>query len=80
MSGPSRSGRAQPADWPTLSPRQAACLQRVARGETSSQIAVELGLSVRTIDQYVAEACLRLKARRRASAVATALHLGLIKL
>ena len=61
-----------------LSPRQHDCLERVAQGETSSQIATALDLSVRTVDQYIAQACLRLGVRRRASAVARAVRLGLI--
>ena len=64
----------------SLSPRQRLCLQRVALGETSVEIAAALQLSVSTVDQYVAEACLRLNVRTRASAVAAALNLGLIQI
>lgn len=63
-----------------LSPRQLACLHRVAAGESSSEIARTFGLSVRTVDQYVAEACARLGVRKRTSAVAKALGLGLLQL
>lgn len=61
-----------------LSPRQAQCLYFVGLGRTSAQIAEVLGLSVRTVDQYVAESCARLSARNRTHAVVEALRLGLI--
>ena len=61
-----------------LSPRQIECLSRIARGETSAEIAVALGLSKRTIDHYVNSACGRLGVRNRAQAVAIAISEGLI--
>ncbi|MBI1198942.1 MAG: helix-turn-helix transcriptional regulator [Phenylobacterium sp.] len=61
-----------------LSPRQIQCLDLVRLGRTSPQIAQVLGLSARTVDQYVAEACARLQARNRTHAVAESLRLGLI--
>lgn len=61
-----------------LSPRQIQCLELVRLGRTSPQIAQALGLSARTVDQYVAEACARLHARNRTHAVAESLRLGLI--
>jgi len=64
----------------TLSPRQALCLRQVALGQTSGEIAQGLRLSVRTVDQYIAEGCARLGVKKRASAVAEALRLGLISL
>lgn len=63
---------------PQLSPRQLECLRLAAAGQTSSEIAVTLGLSSRTIDQYVSEACERLKVRNRVQAVAKAAELGLL--
>lgn len=62
---------------PQLSPRQVECLRLAAAGRTSSEIAVALGLSSRTVDQYVSEACGRLKVRNRVQAVAKAVTLGL---
>nr|WP_246263638.1 helix-turn-helix transcriptional regulator [Caulobacter soli] len=59
-----------------LSPRQRQCLSLACRGLTSSQIAVELGLSRRTVDQYFLDAFRRLGARNRAQAVAEALRRG----
>ena len=65
-----------PADL-RLSPRQIECLRLAAAGQTSLQIAATLGLSSRTVDQYVGEACERLKVRNRVQAVAKAVELGL---
>lgn len=61
-----------------LSPRQIECLRLAAAGKTSSEIAIVLGISSRTVDQYVGEACERLKVRNRTQAVAKALTLGLL--
>jgi len=63
---------------PQLSPRQIECLRLAAAGHTSSEIAARLGLSFRTVDQYVSEACARLKVRNRTQAVAKAVKLGLL--
>jgi DNA-binding CsgD family transcriptional regulator len=65
-----------PADM-RLSPRQIECLRLAAAGQTSLEIAAALGLSSRTVDQYVGEACERLKVRNRVQAVAKAVELGL---
>jgi DNA-binding CsgD family transcriptional regulator len=51
----------------------------VARGETSAEIARALGVSRRTIDHYVANACARLGVRNRTQAVAKAIVDGLIE-
>jgi DNA-binding CsgD family transcriptional regulator len=61
-----------------LSPRQIECLQLAARGLTSAQIAHDLGISARTVDQYFGEACERLRVRNRTQAVARAIALELI--
>jgi DNA-binding CsgD family transcriptional regulator len=61
-----------------LSPRQIECLRLAAAGKTSSEIAIVLGISSRTVDQYVGEACERLKVRNRIQAVAKAMTLGLL--
>jgi DNA-binding CsgD family transcriptional regulator len=61
-----------------LSPRQLDCLRLVAAGRTTLQIAAELGISNRTVDQYVADACVRLGARTRIEAVVKSVRLGLI--
>lgn len=61
-----------------LSPRQLECLSRIAAGQTSFEIARDLGLSNRTIDHYVRFACAKLGVRNRSQAVAKALQLKLI--
>jgi DNA-binding CsgD family transcriptional regulator len=61
-----------------LTPRQIECLQRIACGETSAQIAAALGLSVRTVDHYVGAACSRFGVRSRAQAVAIAIQQNII--
>ena len=63
---------------PQLSPRQIECLRLAAAGKTSTEIAAALGISSRTVDQYVGEACERLKVRNRVQAVAKALMLGIL--
>jgi len=62
-----------------LSPRQVDCLLGVANGLGSAQIGHELGLSPRTVDHYVANACTRLEARNRVQAVQIAAGRGLLK-
>ena len=59
-----------------LTKRQRECLELVRRGKTSLQIAGELGLSHRTVNQYIGEAARRLQARNRAQAVAEAVARG----
>lgn len=63
---------------PSLSPRQLDCLRLAAQGKSSPEIAVLLGISRRTVDQRIAEACERLDVRNRTEAVAKAVRLGLI--
>jgi DNA-binding CsgD family transcriptional regulator len=61
-----------------LSPRQLACLKLVAAGKTTLEIGAALGISNRTVEQYVAEACRRLGVRTRIEAVVKTVRLGLI--
>jgi len=61
---------------PRLSKRQRECLQGIAEGLTSAEIAASLGLSARTVDHYVGDACGKLKVRSRAHAVAEAIRWG----
>jgi DNA-binding CsgD family transcriptional regulator len=62
-----------------LSPRQVECLNLTALGLSSAEIAADLGISSRTVDQHIGDACVRLKVRRRVHAVACAIGLGLLK-
>jgi len=63
---------------PHLSPRQVSCLELAAAGLSSAEIGARLGISTRTVDQHVADACARLGVRRRTQAIARAARLGLI--
>jgi DNA-binding CsgD family transcriptional regulator len=62
-----------------LSPRQVECLNLTALGLSSAEIAADLGISSRTVDQHIGDACVRLKVRRRVHAVACAIGMGLLK-
>lgn len=52
----------------TLTERQRECLEAVARGLTSKEIARELNLSHKTVDQHIAIAMERLGAKNRTAA------------
>lgn len=60
-----------------LSERQLDCLKLVAKGLSSPQIARELGLSPRTVDEYISDASARLRVRTRVEAVVAAIRLRL---
>lgn len=62
----------------TLSDRQLECLRLVALGLSSPEIGRTLGISPRTVDEYVSDACLKLGARTRVQAIAIAIRTGLI--
>ncbi|HEY9346059.1 MAG TPA: LuxR C-terminal-related transcriptional regulator [Inquilinus sp.] len=62
-----------------VAPREVDCLAWVARGASSKQIARHLGLSMHTVNAYLASARRKLKAGSRSEAVATAPQLGLIE-
>ncbi|MFT4956165.1 MAG: LuxR family transcriptional regulator of spore coat protein [Brevundimonas sp.] len=55
---------------PHLSARQMECVQLAATGLTSSEIAMRLGLSPRTVDEHLTGACRTLGVRTRIQAVA----------
>ena len=61
-----------------LTERQAQCLRLVAAGKTSAEIARELGLSARTVEHYLTNACAKLGVRNRVQAVALGISLNLI--
>jgi DNA-binding CsgD family transcriptional regulator len=62
-----------------LSERESACLHWAATGKTSSETAAILGVSERTVNFHMQNACRKLSARNRRAAVATALARGLLK-
>jgi len=73
--------RAVPKDpMQALSKRQLQVLQRVAEGDTTGQIAADLSLSSKTVDQHIGNATRRLGARNRSAAVAQAVARGLVRI
>ncbi len=66
-----------PPPTPVLSPRELAVLRLVMVGQTDSEIALTLGLQVRTVNTYVANARRKLRAPSRAAAVAEVIRRGL---
>lgn len=54
-----------------LTPKQIECLTRVAEGMTSKEIARDLGISARTVDDHVEKARIKLNASTRLRAAAT---------
>lgn len=63
---------------PKLTKRELECLRLTAEGQTSEEIAANVGLSIHTANQYLANASQKLNAVNRMHAVAKALRLGLI--
>jgi DNA-binding CsgD family transcriptional regulator len=63
-----------------LSIRETDCLQWAAAGKTSLETGIILGLSPHTVNQYLTEATVKLKAVNRTHAVTKAVRLGLINL
>lgn len=62
-----------------VSKRELECLKLTANGLTSCEISEQLGLSVHTTNQYLANTTQKLNAVSRAHAVAKALRAGLIE-
>jgi DNA-binding NarL/FixJ family response regulator len=62
----------------TVTPRQREILRLIAEGQTSAEIAEELGLSVFTVKNYVERVLSRLGVYTRAGAVGLALREGLL--
>lgn len=62
----------------TLSRRQVQCLYWAQEGKSAADIGVILGLSPRTVEEYLAKACDKLGVRRRVQAVVRARRLGLL--
>jgi DNA-binding NarL/FixJ family response regulator len=61
-----------------LTERELEILRLVAAGKSSSQIALELVLSVRTVDRHISNLYLKLNVRTRAQATAYAHTHGLV--
>ena len=61
-----------------LTARETECLQWVAAGKTSNEIALITGLSEHTVNHYLASACRKLDAVNRIQAAVKAVRAGLI--
>jgi DNA-binding CsgD family transcriptional regulator len=70
----------EPRPAPRLSARQVEVLKWVREGKSSSDIGDILGLSARTVDDYILTACGRLGVRTRFQAVIEAAQHGLLQL
>jgi DNA-binding NarL/FixJ family response regulator len=63
----------------SVTPRQRDVLRLIADGQTTSEIAEELGLSVYTVKNYVERTFSRLGVYSRAGAVGMAMREGLLE-
>lgn len=63
---------------PPLSGREIQCLDWVSRGKTSWETATILGLSERTVNFHLLNACRKLNVYGRQAGVAKAMRLGLL--
>ena len=72
-----RGKKKMPAEH-SLTERQAAILQMIAKGRTTARIAQELGISTNTVRSHVRMILATLDAKDRAHAVAIAMREGLI--
>ncbi len=61
-----------------ITPMQATCLELKSKGMPIKRIAIELSISVRTVEFHLSEARLRLEAKDTTHAVVLALKKGLI--
>lgn len=79
FAGIARMDLAQISRAPMISQRELDCLRLTASGYTSEEIAVTLGLSVHTTNQYLTKVAYKMNTVSRMHAVAKALRLGLIE-
>lgn len=77
--GDARVGASAPAAI-TLTPRESAVLQHLARGRSNKQIAAALGVSERTVKFHVSTLFTKLGATNRTEAVTRAIQAGLASL
>ena len=63
---------------PPLSGREVQCLEWVSRGKTSWETATILGLSERTVNFHLLNACRKLNVYGRQAGVAQAMRMGLL--
>jgi DNA-binding NarL/FixJ family response regulator len=70
--------RDRPAERPMLTPRQIEVVQLIARGFTSQEIAGELGVRPKTVENYKQRVFIRLGVQNQAHAVARCTRMGLV--
>lgn len=63
-----------------LTTREVSCLQWAAQGKTSWEVGMILGLSERTVNFHIHNACRKLNVHSRQAAIALALQTGLLSL
>ena len=63
---------------PRLTGREVQCLEWVSKGKTSWETGLILGLTERTVNFHLRNACAKLKVYGRHAGVAQALRLGLL--
>jgi DNA-binding NarL/FixJ family response regulator len=67
-----------PRERPVLTRRQVEVVQLIARGHTSHEIAIELGVRPKTVENYKQRVFARLGVQNQAHAVARCVRLGLV--
>jgi PAS domain S-box-containing protein len=72
------SGSGDHGRLPVLTPREREVLSLLARGSTSGETAATLGIGEETVQTHIRRARVKLAARTRTEAVATATRLGLL--
>jgi LuxR family transcriptional regulator of spore coat protein len=71
-------GRPRLMTKPRLTGREVQCLEWVSKGKTSWETGLILGLTERTVNFHLRNACTKLKVYGRQAGVAQALRLGLL--
>lgn len=71
---------APPAIWPGLTPMQTEVARRLALGATSREVAVELGIAVKTVDTHRSHVLKRLGLRNNVDLARHALRCGYVAL
>ncbi len=74
----SRRRAGESDDGAPVSPRQLECLRWAQAGKSSTDIGGILGISRRTVETHIAEACFRLGVRTRIQAISHAIEIGLL--
>lgn len=78
MNDPAPPAPYLPQTWPRVSTRQLECLFWVQEGKSANDIGGILGISGRTVEGHLQQACLLLGVRTRFQAVLRARDLGLL--